>query len=150
MPTADSLQLYHPMTLQSMPSAPGGYHHHGSDHTSSRSMLGMPISRSSHAMSGMDYNQRHMGPYPSPHSAGPAPPSHYMSSDMPLSAPPSIPSNPFTSPHPPAQQNMYPSFNPSPRLSSHSAQPEQSPQHYFDGAHSHSGSAPGSGYATPQ
>jgi hypothetical protein len=135
--------------LQSMPSAHGGYHH-GSDHTSSRSMLGMPISRSSHTMGGLDYSQRHhMGPYTSPHSAGPAPPSHYLSSDMPLSAPPSMSSHPFTSPHPPSQ-NMYPSFHPSPRLSSHSAQSEQPPQHYFDGGHSHSGSAPGSGYATPQ
>ncbi|KAF8237132.1 hypothetical protein L208DRAFT_553340 [Tricholoma matsutake] len=148
MSTPDSLQLYHPMTLQSMPSAPGGYHH-GSDHTSSRNLLGLPISRSSHSMSGVDYNQRHVGGYPGPHSAGPTPPSHYMSSDMPLSAPSSISNNPFSSHHSPSQQNMYPPFNPSPRLS-HAAQAEQSPQTYFNDGHSHSGSAPGSGYGTPQ
>ena len=148
MPTADSLQLYHPMTLQSMPNTSGGYHH-GSDHSSSRNMMGLPLSRSSHPLGGMEYSSRHLSGYSGPHSAGPAPPSHYMSSEMPLSAPPSMPSNPFTSHHSSSQQNIYPSFNPSPRLS-HSAQTEHPPQHYFNDGHSHSGSAPGSGYATPQ
>lgn len=154
MPTAESLQLYHPMSLQSMPNTPAGHHHHHSDYApSSRSMLGLPVSRGSHQLgpaSGMEFNQRHhMGLYSSgqgPHSAGPTS-SHYMSSDVPLSAPPSLSNNPFSSHHP---QNVYPSFNPSPRLS-HSAQGEQQqPSQYFNDGHSHSGSAPGSGYATPQ
>ncbi|RDB17894.1 hypothetical protein Hypma_000803 [Hypsizygus marmoreus] len=157
MPTAESLQLYHPMTLQSMPNTPGGHHGHPDYPTR---MLGLPITRGSHQLgpaSGMEYNQRHhMGIYSSgqgPHSAGPTPSSHFMSSDVPLSAPPSLSSNPFSSHHSSQQQqqqsqgvNVYPSFNHSPRPT----QGDQQPSHYFNDGHSHSGSAPGSGYATPQ
>jgi hypothetical protein len=156
MPTAESLQLYHPMTLQSMPPTPGGYHH-GPDHSSARGMLGLPtISRSSHhlgSLSGMDYGQRHSmgGGYPGPHSAGPTPSSHLYNSDVPLSAPPSVSNNPFTSPHSSSQQqNMYPSYNPTSRLSQSTQGDQQPPQQYYNDGHSHSGSAPGSGYATPQ
>ncbi|KAF8967101.1 hypothetical protein BDZ97DRAFT_566160 [Flammula alnicola] len=48
MPAAEALQLYHPMTLQSMPNSPSGHHHHSSDYIGgpSRHMLGMS-SRSS-------------------------------------------------------------------------------------------------------
>ncbi|KAF8073656.1 hypothetical protein FPV67DRAFT_1446562 [Lyophyllum atratum] len=151
MPTAETLQLYHPMTLQSMPSA--GHHHHPSDYGSSRSMLGMPINRA-HQLgpaSGMDFNGRHhMGlysPAQGPHSAGPTSSHSYMSSDVPLSAPPSLSSHPFSGSHHSSQpQNVYPSF--SPRLPP-TGQSEQA-SHYFNDGHSHSGSAPGSGYATPQ
>ncbi|KAG6837615.1 hypothetical protein H0H93_006136 [Arthromyces matolae] len=148
MSTAESLQLYHPMTLQSMP-GPG---HHSEYGTSTRSMLGsLPMMRppTLGPASGMEYNQRHhMGMYSpggqGPHSAGPTAPSshHYMSSDVPLSAPP------FGSQHSSQQPtNVYPSYNHnhSPRMP-----PAGQPEGYFNDGHSHSGSAPGSGYVTPQ
>ncbi|KAG5648393.1 hypothetical protein DXG03_004967 [Asterophora parasitica] len=163
VPTAESLQLYHPMTLQSMPGA------HQSEYTSTRSLLGgMPLNRGGHPLgpaSGLEYPQRHhMGLYsPAPggaHSAG-TNSSHYMSSvtDVPLSAPPTLANNPFGGPgshHSSAQPqnvNVYPSFNNhnSPRLPPvGGAHTDQQPPHYFSDAHSHAGSAPGSGYATPQ
>ncbi|KAG6900391.1 hypothetical protein C0993_011379 [Termitomyces sp. T159_Od127] len=129
MPSAESLQLYHPMTLQSMPS------HHTEYASSTRSMLGgLPLMRGTLAPTDYTQSQRHhMAMYSQgPHSAGPSPsPHHYnISSDVPLSAPPYHP---------------YPSFTHSPRVPP--AQPEPG---YFNDAHSHSGSAPGSGYATPQ
>ncbi|TFK70383.1 hypothetical protein BDN72DRAFT_839098 [Pluteus cervinus] len=156
MPGADSLQLYHPMTLQSMPGTPAGHHHHGgSDYVGpGRHMLSIPPVRT-HMGSGLDYNSnRHMGlynPSQAPHSAGPTPSSHYMSSD-PLSAPPTLPTNPFSH-HSPQQShhsgaNLYPTFNPSPRQAS--TQADQPPQQYFSDGHSHPGSTPGSGYGTPQ
>ncbi|KAG6896716.1 hypothetical protein C0992_006553 [Termitomyces sp. T32_za158] len=120
MPTAESLQLYHPMTLQSMPS----------DYPSSaRSMLGgLPVVRPT-----VDYTQRHHIAMYGPHSAGPSPsPHHYTLSDVPLSAPLSAP---------PYHSNVYPSYTHSPRVPS-APQP--------DPASAYSTSAPGSGYATPQ
>ncbi|KAG6909260.1 hypothetical protein DXG01_001322 [Tephrocybe rancida] len=149
MPTAESLQLYHPMTLQSMP-GPG---HHSSEYGSStRSMLGgLPMIRPGNQLggpaSGMEYSSRHhMGIYSSgqgPHSAGPSPASHhYMSSDVPLSAPA------FGSHHSSQPPNVYPSYNHSPRVPP--AGQSEPPSGYFNDGHSHSGSAPGSGYATPQ
>ncbi|KAG5639424.1 hypothetical protein H0H81_002292 [Sphagnurus paluster] len=152
VPSAESLQLYHPMTLQSVPSSNSHHHHHQSEYGSSRSMLGgMPITRP-HQLgpaSGIEYSSRHMGLYSSgqgPHSTGPT--SSYMSSDVPLSAPASLSSNPFGSHHSSQPQNVYPSFS-SPRLPP-ATQSEQPPSQYFNDGHSHSGSAPGSGYATPQ
>ena len=141
MPSADALQLYHPMTLQSMPNSPST-HHHSSDYGggSSRHMLGP--SRSSHHLSGgLEYSQsRPIGglyaPGQSTHSSSHTP-SSYMSSDVPLSGPP-----PYNNSHPPSQQNMYPSLLPSPRSTA--------PQQYFSEGHSHSGSGSGSGYGTPQ
>ncbi|KAG6815832.1 hypothetical protein H0H87_010912 [Tephrocybe sp. NHM501043] len=142
MPAAESLQLYHPMTLQSMPA-----HEYGS---STRSMLsGLPPLRPNSGQLGpasaIDYSQprHHMGLYSSPHSAGPSPSSHhhhYMSSDVPLSAPA------YPSHHSSQPPNVYPSY--SPRLPP--AGPPDQPSGYFNDGHSHSGSAPGSGYATPQ
>ncbi|TFK40705.1 hypothetical protein BDQ12DRAFT_733908 [Crucibulum laeve] len=140
MPNADSMQLYHPMTLQSMPPS---HHHHSSDYSGSSRLLGLPSSRSH--LGALDFSSsRHMGIYQGPHSAGPGHSSHYLSSDVPLSAPPSLSGNPFSS-HSSQQQNLYPSVLPSPRL----PPPSQS-QQYFNEGQSHSGSAPGSGYATPQ
>lgn len=138
--SADSLTLYHPMTLQSMPNTPG--HHVSSYDMNSRHMLNVPSRHHIGPGAGMDYgHSRNMY-----HSAGPTQSPHYMSSDVPLSAPPSLSSgNPFSSHHSSHQQNLYPSLVPSPRLPPSS----NSQQHYYDGP-SHSGSAPGSGYATPQ
>ncbi|KAL0960886.1 hypothetical protein HGRIS_005896 [Hohenbuehelia grisea] len=140
---ADTLQLYHPMTLQSMPNTPAG-HHHGADYMSRGQLLGVP--RSSHLSPGsLDYHQQHRGSiglYVGPGQQGSA---HYMNSGMPLSAPPSMAPNPFNGNGQggQAQQgNMYPSFVPSPRQDQHQA----AQQYYGEPA----GSAPGSGYATPQ
>ena len=152
MPSQSSLQLYHPMTLQSMPHS--AVSHHSDYPSSGRSMLSVP-SRGSHQLgpaSGIEINTRHhMSLYPSgqgPHSAGPISSPHYMSSDVPLSAPPSLPTNHFSSHHSSHGQNVYPSYS-----SRHSTGPgEQPPQpsHYFNEGHSHPGSTSGSGYATPQ
>lgn len=153
MPAADALQLYHPMTLQSMPNSPSGHHHH-SDYVGgpSRHMLGMSSSRSNHHhVSGLsDYNQgRHNMSLYVPGQGGHGGSGHsqssYMNSDMPLSAPPSLSNNPFSS-HggshgSSGQQGMYSNMLPSPRSSS---QPG-----YFNDGPSHSGSA-SSGYGTPQ
>ncbi|PPQ66620.1 hypothetical protein CVT26_009381, partial [Gymnopilus dilepis] len=148
MPAADALQLYHPMTLQSMPNTPGGAHHHSSSDYGSRHMLGMSSSRSNHHMSGLsEYGGgggggRHMGLYvptssQGTHTSGHTPSSGYsMSSDVPLSAPASLSNNPFSShsSHSSSSgggQNVYPSLLPSPRSSGQ--------QPYFNDAPSHSG-----------
>ncbi|KXN88134.1 Homeobox protein meis3-B [Leucoagaricus sp. SymC.cos] len=148
---ADGLQLYYPMSLQSMPNASAG-HHHGSDYMPSRHMMGP--TRSPHHLGpsggGSEYGNRSMGLYVpgqgGPHSAGPTGPSHYLSStsDVPLSAPPSMSNNPFSSNSQTSAQNLYPSLNPSPRI------PHSSQAPYFEGQTGAPGSAPGSGYATPQ
>ena len=142
MPSADALQLYHPMTLQSMPNSPSN-HHHPSDYSGgSRHLLGP--SRSSHHLSGgLEYSQsRPIGgglyaPGQGTHSSSHTP-SSYISSDMP--APPPFSSH--NSSHSSSQQNMYPSLLPSPRSTA--------PQQYFNEGHSHSGSGSGSNYGTPQ
>ena len=145
MPSSDALQLYHPMTLQSMPNSPSN-HHHSSDYGgSSRHLLGLPSSRSNHHLSGgLDYSQsRQMGLYApgqGSHSSTHTP-SPYMSSDVPLSAPPPLSNNPYN-PHSSSPPNMYPSLLPSPRSTAQ--------QQYFSEGHSHSGSGSGSGYGTPQ
>lgn len=156
---ADSLQLYHPMTLQSMPNTPHSHHHHHSEYpSSSRHLLNLPTARSHHQVGGgnhLDYAQnRNLGLYApgqGPHSAGhshSSHPSHY--SSLPLSAPPTLPpNNPFTSSNPQPQQQMYNNYPPSPRVPSAAPVEQSQPQYYSDG-HSHSGSAPGSGYGTPQ
>ncbi|KAF8158237.1 hypothetical protein B0H34DRAFT_797647 [Crassisporium funariophilum] len=155
MPAADALQLYHPMSLQSMPNSPNGHHHSSSDYVggSQRHMLNMP-SRSSHHLGhggGLEYGQgRHMGLYvpgQGTHSSNHTQSSQYMSSDVPLTAPPSLSGNPFSSHNShhqssQQQQNMYPSLLPSPRSTAQ--------QQYFNEGHSHSGSGSGSGYGTPQ
>lgn len=170
MPSPESLQLYHPLTLQSMSNNNSSghhhnhHHHHPSDYStgSGRSMHGLPtISRGSHQVGGgappSEYNSssRHhqMGLYPpgqAPQSAGPTPSSHYnMSSDVTLSAP-----NPFSSHHnnhSSQAQNIYPSYSSrQPAPGGDQQQQQQQPSHYFSDGHSHPGSAPGSGYGTPQ
>jgi hypothetical protein len=141
--TPESLNLYHPMSL---PSIPGG---HPSDYIGSGRMHGLPQPRSHHQMSGgsFDYPSqggRNMNMYPNSMQQP------YMSSSVPMSAPPSLSGNPFSSQA--SSQSMYSSnsgyvSNHSPRLPA----PAQEQGHYFsDGAPSNNGSAPGSGYATPQ
>ena len=144
MPSADALQLYHPMTLQSMPNSPSSHHHSSEYGGSSRHIL---APRSNHHLGGgLEYSQsRHMGGLYAPgqgnHSSSHAP-SSYMSSDVPLGSGPPPNSNHYSS-HPPSQQNMYSSVLPSPRSTAQ--------QQYFSESHSHSGSgSTGSGYATPQ
>ncbi|CAA7261445.1 unnamed protein product [Cyclocybe aegerita] len=164
MPAADALQLYHPMTLQSMPNSPNGHHHHSSEYvgSSTRHLLSSMPSRSSHhTLSGLpEYASstgsggRHMGGggggYPGQGGHGGSGSSQYMSSDVPLSAPPSLSGNPFSSHGSSTQQggggsNMYPPLLPSPRSSGAQQQP-----YYSDGGPSHSSSGSGSGYGTPQ
>lgn len=156
MPNADSLQLYHPMTLQSMPNTPGPHHHGSPDYMGSRHMMG-PTRASPHHLGplngNVEYGNRSMGLYApghgGPHSAGPTgPSSHY--SEVPLSAPPSMSNNPFSSNPSQSQQNLYPSLNPSPRLPQQSNQQQPPPGQYFEGQTGGPGSAPGSGYGTPQ
>lgn len=141
----DALQLYHPMTLQSVPN-----NHHSSSYSgSSTRHLVSTMPPRSHTIGG-DYapSSRHMNVYPSGHGGGSTHNGHYMSSEVgPLSAPPSLSNNPFSSHnshhHPSAGgQGVYSSIlsSPRPTPSGHHAQ-------YFD-APSHSNSN-GSGYGTP-
>lgn len=119
MPTADALQLYHPMTLQSMPNSPNGHHHHSeysSRHGHGGHIVGMS-SRSSHLGGVGDYGSgRQMGMYQQGTNTSGHSPSHYMSSDVPLSAPPSLSNNPFSHNNSSGQQQGY-SLLPSPRSS---------------------------------
>lgn len=137
----DTLQLYHPMTLQSVP-------HSSYSATSTRHIVSNMPPRS-HTLGG-DYapSSRH-SMYPPVQNGGPGhpPPGHYMSSDVgPLSAPPSISNNPFSShnSHHSSSgggQGVYPLL-PSPR---------STPGHhasYLNDAPSHSNST-GSAYGTP-
>lgn len=147
MPSADALQLYHPMTLQSMPNSPSN-HHHSSDYGGGSSRHMLAPSRSSHHLSGgLEYSQsRPIGgglyaPGQGTHSSSHTP-SSYMSSDVPLSGPPPLPYSSHNNPHSSSQQNIYPSLLPSPRSTA--------PQQYFNEGHSHSGSGSGSNYGTPQ
>ncbi|KAF5376832.1 hypothetical protein D9757_008894 [Collybiopsis confluens] len=125
LPTSapDSLNLYHPMSL---PSMPGG---HPADY-----MGRMP--------GGLDYppqGGRNMNMYPNSMQQS------YMNSSVPLSAPPSLSNNPFSSQGYSNGAGYLP--NHSPRLPA----PAQEQSHYFsEGTPSNSGSAPGSGYGTPQ
>jgi len=155
MPSQNSLQLYHPMTLQSMPHT--AVSHHSDYPSSGRHMLSVPSSRGSHQLgpaSAIEVNTRHhLGMYSSgqgPHSAGPIPSPHYMSSDVPLSAPPSLPTTHFSSHHPSHAQNIYPSYSSRQSTGPGEQQQQQQPSHYFNEGHSHPGSTSGSGYATPQ
>jgi hypothetical protein len=148
MPSADALQLYHPMTLQSMPNSPSN-HHHSSDYSGGSSRHMLAPSRSSHHLSGgLEYSQsRPIGgglyaPGQGTHSSSHTP-SSYMSSDVPLSGAPPLPFSSHSSSHSSSQQNMYPpSLLPSPRSTAS--------QQYFNEGHSHSGSGSGSNYGTPQ
>ncbi|KAG6828282.1 hypothetical protein H0H92_008492 [Tricholoma furcatifolium] len=154
MPSPEALSLYTPMTLQTV-------HSHHDYSSSTRSMLGgLPVGRSTLGpASGVDFTQRHhghshgghMNMYSSghghghphgPHSAGPTPSSHHYgipASEIPLSAP--------AYGHHPASQGYGPSYS-SRGAPPPGAQGEQGG--YFNDGHSHSGSTPGSGYATPQ
>ncbi|KAH6911432.1 hypothetical protein BKA70DRAFT_1099518 [Coprinopsis sp. MPI-PUGE-AT-0042] len=130
MPAADSLQLYHPMSLQSVHTS-NPNHQHASDYR----MLG--LNRSSHS----DHRSH---PYANPRSQlslqVPSSQSSYGYNDVPLSAPPTMSNgNPFG--HSPNGYSMHSSS--SPRMPSQSGG-------YFSESAAHAGSAPGSGYATPQ
>lgn len=128
MPAADSLQLYHPMSLQSVHNS--NSNHHGSDYR----MLGLNRSSHSDHRSHPYANQRSQLSLqvPSSHSS-------YGYNDVPLSAPPTMSNgNPFSH-----SNNGYSMHGSSPRLPSHSGG-------YFSENAAHAGSAPGSGYATPQ
>ncbi|TEB22725.1 hypothetical protein FA13DRAFT_1757201 [Coprinellus micaceus] len=113
-----SLQLYHPMSLQSMPNTPS-YEGGNSGRGGGGQLLYVPNNNSSsHHSSGHHHHSNghhHSGNY-----------------DVPLSAPPTLSGNPFSG-------GAGGGGGYSPRLPSASAG-------YFDGT----GSAPGSGYGTPQ
>jgi len=135
----ETLQLYHPMTLQSVP-------HSSSYPASSTRHIVSNMPPRSHNLGG-EYapSSRHsMGMYPPSQNGGSGhPPSgHYMSSDVgPLSAPPSLSNNPF-SPHHSSSgggQVIYPSPRSTP--SGHHAS-------YMNDTSSHSNST-GSAYGTP-
>ncbi|EGN98118.1 hypothetical protein SERLA73DRAFT_169172 [Serpula lacrymans var. lacrymans S7.3] len=176
----DSLQLYHPMSLQSIPSSQG-HHHSSSDFGSTRHLLGIPSTRSSQhygggggisSSGGLDYSQSRLGmsyvPGQGHHSGSTAQSTQYLSSGVPMSAPPSLSSNPFASHNIHGQQHqqhhqpslyssqhhhssMSSNFLPSPsqgtsRLPSHSTE-SQSHSYYSEGQ-SHPPSS--TSYSNPQ
>jgi hypothetical protein len=167
---ADTLQLYHPMSLQSLSGHhhPHHHHHHSSADfvSSTRNILGLPT-RSAHQLTGpggtLDFGHNRMMfvPGQGPHSASSVPPpNHFLTSPtVAISGPASA--HPFSqSSHSPLspqhQQNMYPGFISTPRVNSQQQQQQQQQQHdqqqqnYYSNGQSQSGSAPGSGYPTPQ
>ncbi|KAF9220489.1 hypothetical protein BS17DRAFT_769289 [Gyrodon lividus] len=158
---ADSLQLYHPMSLQSIPpSTPSHAHSAGAEYAgSNRHLLGMP-QRSSHqynsssgaggGSSGLDFPQNRLAlpyvPGHGHHSGGGSQSGHYLASGVPMSAPASLSPNPFASHnlggHHHHTQSMYSSqHHPSPLspnfLPSPSQGPERLPAHSTD-PHPHS------------
>ncbi|KIL67926.1 hypothetical protein M378DRAFT_159156 [Amanita muscaria Koide BX008] len=147
---ADTLQLYHPMTLQSLPNSPANYpsSYMNGRHTNSG---GLPLPRQHLGpASNVDYDPgRSVAPLygPGPRSAAANSSSHYLSSDIStLSAQPAIVNNPFTShstSHSTPPASVYSSYDSGSRL----AQTGQTQQSYYDGAPP---SGPGSAYHTPQ
>ncbi|KAG1743240.1 uncharacterized protein EDB91DRAFT_1081187 [Suillus paluster] len=169
---AESLQLYHPMSLQSLP----GGHGHQSASTEYSGTGRQLLARPSHyggsgvggGGSGLDYSQNRLGlsTYHIGHShhSGSSGQSGYLPSGVPMSAPPSLPpSNPYAPHNMHNQSSLYPaqhhhsslspSFIPSPshsspRLPAHSAD-SQSHNYYNDGQ-LHPSVNPGSAYSAPQ
>ncbi|KIK95800.1 hypothetical protein PAXRUDRAFT_139881 [Paxillus rubicundulus Ve08.2h10] len=175
---ADSLQLYHPMSLQSIPSSNQSHAHSaGADYAgSSRHILGIS-QRSSHqyngtgggGSSGLDFSQNRLSlpyvPGQGHHSGGGSQSGHYLASGVPMSAPASLSPNPFASHnlggHQHHTQSMYssqhhhsslsPSFLPSPSQGS-----ERLPAHSTDphphsyyGEGSHTSTNPGPTFSGP-
>jgi hypothetical protein len=173
MPSADALQLYHPMSLQSMPNSPAGHHHHphsthhdqhskyndyiggparhmmgpgaSSRHSDARSDYGHSNGHGSNGSSGGQGGRHGMGLYVSSTSGGHGSSGGY--SDVPLSAPATMSGNPFSS----SQQQGSNGAGAGGGGNGHlvpSPRPSGQTQ-YFDGP-AHSGSGSGSGYGTPQ
>ncbi|KAJ6584657.1 hypothetical protein B0H19DRAFT_1368191 [Mycena capillaripes] len=146
LPGADSLQLYHPMTLQSLPHP--SHHPHHSYHPAHHPDMG--YGRSMRMGPGMNLDFSQSG-HPAHQPRGMYGPGQGGAYGVPLSAPASMSgANPFSPP---------PGYLPSPR--------EEGPRsgQYFEAAHGGGGgggggngnssgngseSAPGSGYGTPQ
>lgn len=172
----ESLQLYHPMSLQSIPSSNQNHAPSPSgDYVgSNRHLVGMP-QRSSHqyhgGSSGLDVPQsRHSMAYvpgQGPHSGNGSQGGHYIPSGVPMSAPPSLSASPYGSHnlggHHHHGQSLYssqhhhqsslsPSFIPSPpqgseRLPVHST--EQHTHNYYGESQPHPSSNPGSAFSGP-
>ncbi|KIJ14925.1 hypothetical protein PAXINDRAFT_163161 [Paxillus involutus ATCC 200175] len=176
---ADSLQLYHPMSLQSIPSSNQSHAHSaGTEYVgSSRHILGMS-QRSSHqyngtgggGSSGLDFSQNRLSlpyvPGQGHHSGGGSQSGHYLASGVPMSAPASLSPNPFASHnlggHHHHTQSMYsshhhqsslsPSFLPSPSQGSDRlpAHPTDPHSHsYYGEGQSHTSTNPGSAFSGP-
>lgn len=167
---AESLQLYHPMSLQSLPAGHGHQNSAPADYAATNRQL---LARSSHHNGGgggggsLDYPQNRIGlsSYNVGHShhSGSGGQSGYLASGVPMSAPPSLPSNTFASHNMHGQTSLYstqhhhsslsPAFNPSPsqsspRLPTHSAD-SQSHAYYNDGQ-LHSSVNTGPAFSAPQ
>jgi len=167
------LQLYHPMSLQSLPSSNQNHAPSPGDYVgSNRHLVGM-AHRSSHqyhgGSSGLDVPQsRHSIPYvpgQGHHSGHGSPAAHYIPSGVPMSASPSLSASPFASHnlggHHHHGQSLYssqhhqpslsPSFLPSPtqgseRLPAHSTEHTHS---YYGESQPHPSSNPGSAFSGP-
>lgn len=166
---AESLQLYHPMSLQSLPA---GHHHQNSAPADYGATTRQLLARPSHyngsgGGGGLDYPQNRLGlsSYNIGHShhSGSGGQSGYIPSGVPMSAPPSLPSNPFAPHNMHSQTSLYstqhdhsslsPSFNPSPsqssaRLPSHSADSQS--HAYYNQAPLHSSLNTGPAFSAPQ
>ncbi|KAF8839553.1 hypothetical protein BDN67DRAFT_749850 [Paxillus ammoniavirescens] len=176
---ADSLQLYHPMSLQSIPSSNQSHAHSaGTEYVgSSRHILGMS-QRSSHhyngtgggGSSGLDFSQNRLSlpyvPGQGHHSGGGSQSGHYLASGVPMSAPASLSPNPFASHnlggHQHHTQSMYsshhhqsslsPSFLPSPSQGSErlpAHSTDPHPHSYYGEGQSHASTNPGSAFSGP-
>lgn len=166
---AESLQLYHPMSLQSLQ---GGHQNSASGEFggSGRQLLARPVHYNGGGGGGgggLDYSQNRLGlsTYNLGHShhSGSGGQSSYLPSGVPMSASPSLPSNPFGSHNMHNQSSLYsaqhhhsslspgfissPSQN-SPRLPAHTAD-SQSHSYYSEGPLHPSVNA-GPAYSAPQ
>ncbi|KAG9315535.1 hypothetical protein JVU11DRAFT_3155 [Chiua virens] len=168
----ESLQLYHPMSLQSIPSS--NQNHMTTSSTdyvgSNRHLVGMP-QRSSHpyhgGSSGLDIPQsRHSMPYvpgQGHHSGNGSQAGHYIPSGVPMSAPPSLSAGPFgshnlgghhhgqslySSQHHP-HSSLSPSFLASPTPGSERLPSTEHTHSYYGESQAHPSSNPGSAFSGP-
>ncbi|KAF9235185.1 hypothetical protein BU15DRAFT_51690 [Melanogaster broomeanus] len=176
---ADGLQLYHPMSLQSIPSSNQSHAHSaGADYVgSNRHLLGMS-QRSSHqyngssggGSNGMEFSQnRHSLPYVpghGHHSGSGNQSAHYLASGVPMSAPAALSPNPFAShnlgSHQHHTQSMYSSqhhqsplssnFLPSPSQGSErlpAHSTDPHPHSYYGESQPHQSTGPGTAFSGP-
>ncbi|EIW81245.1 hypothetical protein CONPUDRAFT_153794 [Coniophora puteana RWD-64-598 SS2] len=125
----DSLQLYHPMSLQSMPATQHGSAGNEYLGPNSRSLLGQPVGRGTHPYNGgnsMELSQNRAGlSYGPQHGQSGGHSNQYLSSTMPISAGPTLPPNPYGSQNLAGHHSqMYPQHH-----SSMSSQYVSSPSH---------------------
>ncbi|KAG1749347.1 hypothetical protein EDB19DRAFT_186458 [Suillus lakei] len=163
---AESLQLYHPMSLQSLQAGHGHQNSASAEYGGTgRQLLARPPHYNGSGGGGLDYSQNRLGlstyNLGQSHHSGSGGQSGYLPSGVPMSAPPSLPSNPFGSHNMHNQSSLYsaqhhhsslsPGFisspsQSSPRLPAHSADSQS--HSYYSEVHPSVNAGPA--YSAPQ